>query len=123
MSKKGRIEFVRGKPAKYFVDGREVTEAQYDAAFPSKLEELLEAGDLLPSDTRTGWPLASDALAVHPDQVQEANERNRKAGVNVTYSDGKDGHKKGQALLPSRHERRKLLRLEKAHDRDGGYGD
>lgn len=117
MSKKGRVEYVRGKKPRYFVDGTEVSEAEYDKAFPSKLASLLEAGDLLPSDSRTAWPIVSDALGVHPDQVPEANHRNKAAGVNVQYN------RKGQAVIPSRGERRKLLRLEKAHDRDGGYGD
>lgn len=58
------------------------------------------------------WPMKSEALAVHPNQVAEANERNRKAGVSVTYEPGT-----GLAVIPSPHERRKLMKLEGVHDR------
>lgn len=117
MSKKGRVEYVRGKKPRYFVDGREVSAQEYDKAFPSKLQQLLEAKELLPANLQTAWPLISDAFAVHPDQVAEATLRNKKAGVNVGYK------KNGQAEIPSRHERRKLSILEGCHDKDGGYGD
>lgn len=63
------------------------------------------------------WPMVSEALAVHPKQVQEANERNRKHGVSVTYD------RKGMAVIPDRNERRKLLRLEGFHDNNAGYSD
>lgn len=60
----------------------------------------------------------SDALAVHPDQVELAEQRNKLHGVNVAY-DREDG----RAIIPDRNERRKLLKLEKFHDNDGGYSD
>jgi len=65
----------------------------------------------------SAWPMVSDALAVHPKQVEEANARNKRHGVNVQYLPN------GQAVLPDRNERKKLLRLERYHDNDGGYGD
>lgn len=101
---------------RYWIDGQQVTEAAYHAAFPSKLEELLEAKEVK-IEGGGHWPLVSDALGVHPDQVDEANLRNKKAGVAVEYN------RKGQAVIPTRGERRKLLRLEQFHDKDGGYGD
>lgn len=63
------------------------------------------------------WPMKSDALAVHPSQIKQANERNRRNGVNVTYA------KNGQAIIPDRKERKKLLKLEGFRDNNGGYGD
>jgi hypothetical protein len=91
-----------------------VTKAAFDARFPDKplatvATETYSCGK--------GWPQASVALAVHPDQVAEANERNKRHGVGVTYAAD------GTALVPDRAERRKLLRLEGYHDRQGGYGD
>ncbi len=107
----------KGLPCKrYWLDGKEVTEAEYEAAFPSKLEELLEAADVM-IEGGGHWPILSDGLGVHPEQVDEANRRNKAAGVAVEYNH------KGQAVIPSRGERRKLLRLERCHDKDGGYGD
>ena len=66
----------------------------------------------------SGWPLVSDALAVHPDQIEQATARNRRHGVNVTYEPAS-----GRAVIPDRGERRRLLRLEGCHDNQGGYGD
>ncbi len=97
----------------YFLAGEEVTEAAYRAVYP-----LPEAGQAPPASVScSAWPLISDALAVHPKQVAEANARNRKAGVHVTYQAD------GRAVLPDRNERRKLLRLEGCHDKQGGYSD
>lgn len=94
----------------YFLDGKEVTREEYEKVYPPP-EGVPMAG---------GWsrPLLSDALAVHPSQVAEANARNARRGCSVTY-DPKDG----RAVIPDRAERRKLLKIEGMHDRDGGYGD
>ena len=101
----------------HFLDGRQVTRAEYDRAVPSKLDDLFEAGTTAPSHTTTCWPMMSDALAVHPDQVAEATARNRKHGVNVGYLPD------GTALLPDRGARKAILKLEGFHDNNGGYGD
>jgi len=65
-----------------------------------------------------GWkPLVSDALAVHPDQVPEVIERNRKHGINVHYDSD------GCPVLPTRQVRKALMKIEGHFDRAGGYGD
>ena len=65
-----------------------------------------------------GWPMKSDALAVHPDQIPEAMERNKKHGIEgVSYL------KDGRAVLDSRKARQRLMALEGVHDNNGGYGD
>jgi hypothetical protein len=92
-------------------DGRELTRAEFDALFPAK--PIGAPG--VPASAC--WPMKSVALAVHPDQVAEATERNRAHGVNVTYD------ATGMAEIPDRGERKKLLRLERMHDNHGGYGD
>lgn len=61
--------------------------------------------------------MVSEGLAVHPKQVEQANARNRRHGVNVVYD------QKGMAHIPDRTERKRLLRLEGMHDNSGGYGD
>lgn len=87
-----------------------------------KLCELFAAnsgeGESVPSGHLPScWPMLSDACAVHPKQIKQANERNRRHGVKVTYN------AKGQAVIPDRHERKKLLKLEGFRDRSGTYGD
>lgn len=65
------------------------------------------------------WPMKSDAMAVHPDDIPAALERNKRHGVaGVTY-DPKDG----RAILADRGARRDLMKLEGVHDKNGGYGD
>lgn len=56
------------------------------------------------------------SLGVHPEQVEEARERARKAGVNVEYKAN------GDVLVPDRNERRKLLKLEGLIDRKSYTG-
>lgn len=79
--------------------------------------ELLAGGDTLAGHQPGCWPQLSMAMAVHPKQVQEANERNKRHGVNVTY------RRDGMAVIPDRKERKKLARLEGFRDNNGGYGD
>lgn len=102
------------KPWRYYIDDKEVTEEEYRAAFPDK--PLAENGQC----SLRGWtkPLLSDALAVHPDQIPDVMERNRRAGLHVEYN-----AEDGRPILRSREQRRKLMKLDKCHDRDGGYGD
>lgn len=108
-----------GKNPVYFKDGAVVTEEQFHAEFPSMWRDD-QIGD--PSGAPGGhnagcWPQVSEALGVHKDQVAEANERARAAGVNVTYD------REGFAVIPDRAARRELLKLDGCHDRDGGYSD
>lgn len=100
-----------GRNPAYFRDGVVATKEEFDAAFPSKPIGAPE----VPSTS--AWPMTSMALAVHPEQVAEANERNKVHGVGVRYDET------GLAHLPDRAERKKLLKLEKFHDNQGGYGD
>jgi hypothetical protein len=87
---------------------------------PCRCQDLadLAAGSAMGrSCTTTCWPMVSDALAVHPKQVEQARERAKRHGISVEYRDN------GQCVIPDRAERRRLLRLEGFHDRSGGYGD
>lgn len=117
------------KGPRYFLDGKPVTKAAYDRAFPSKLDELLAVPEELRSGGAVGqatttWPMVSEALAVQPSQVAEANARNKKHGVAARYD------AEGFCHIPTRAERAKLIRLERTHggmpglcDNRGGYGD
>jgi hypothetical protein len=81
------------------------------------LRELAAGSEMGRSCTSACWPMVSDALAVHPKQVQQARERAKRHGINVEYKSN------GQVVIPDRAERRRLLRLEGFHDNSGGYGD
>ena len=71
-----------------------------------------------------GWPKRSRALGAFARQVPELNARNKRLGINVSYeSAGSPDSDAVDCIIPDRNERKKLLKAEGAHDRDGGYGD
>lgn len=98
----------------YFLEGREVTEEAYKEAFPDR--PMAKSGRC----SLRGWsrPIQSDALAVHPSDIAAVMERNRARDLHVEYNP-----EDGRPILTSREERRKLMKIEKMHDRNGGYGD
>lgn len=108
--KKRSISYDRKGTPTYLVNGVVVTEGEFD--MPDK-----PVGCPLAGHQPACWPLVSDALAVHPDQIAEATTRNKRHGVSVGYLPD------GRAVLPDRHERSKILRLEGFHDKSAGYGD
>lgn len=115
---RGKISYSSsGKPS-YQLDGKQVSQAEFDAAFPSKMEELLACGNMLPSHQPGCWPMpGSEALAVHPEQVAEATEDARKKVVPTEFD------RQGRPILRDRGHRRDYLRAYSMRDRDGGYGD
>lgn len=109
---KGNIKYGQTGAVAWFLDGVSVTKEAFDAAFPDK--EVGECGGHRPAC----WPMVSEAMAVHPDQVDDANARAKRHGLTgVKYN------KKGFVELSDRGSRKKLLRLEGFHDNHGGYGD
>jgi hypothetical protein len=99
----------------YFLDGKEVTEAEYRARYPMPESR---AGDIVGGTPLRGWPMRDKlGFAVHPDQVDEANDRNREHGVNVVSD-----RATGDAIIPDRAERRRLLKLEGKIDRNSYSG-
>ena len=65
----------------YLLDGKEVPAAEYFAHFPA----AESFAGLIPDHHGAGWPMASDALAVHPDQIAEARESAQKRGVSTDF--------------------------------------
>lgn len=84
---------------------KEVYHAQADVA-----KQNLNAGG-------SAWPIRSDALAVHPKQIKEAMEFDRKNGVPTDYD------KYGRPELRDRKHRKRYMMLHGAFDKCGGYGD
>lgn len=101
-----------GARQKWFIDGRQVTKEEFDAALPNVEDPAGDGSGLIAWKT-----IKSMALAVHPSQVEMANERNKRHGVGIEYQPD------GKAVVTSRHNRKKLLRLDGMSDNSGGYGD
>lgn len=80
--------------------------------------ECRPPGSAAPSTWGTAAPIHSLALAVHPSQIPEVMERNKKHGLGHIKYDAE-----GQPILTDRGMRRDLMRLEGVHDNEGGYGD
>lgn len=116
--RKFQVKF-RGNTKVYVVDGKELTQAEFNEAFPDK-----PLGEPLQGHTAACWPMVSEALAVHPSQVDQANARNRKHGIAALYQKGT-----GACQIDSRGDRAKLLKLEAktlghaVFDKQGGYSD
>ncbi len=111
--KKKCVTFDRAGNPTYYVNGAVVTKEEFDGLLPTR-----PLGVPMAAHLPACWPLVSEALAVHPDQVTEANVRNKKHGVSARYEAGT-----GLCVIPDRDDRSKLLKLEGFHDKQAGYGD
>lgn len=101
-----------GKPDRFLVDGKEVTEAEYEAQMVRPAEPFKGCASLI------GWkPLVSDALAVHPDQVAEARADALAKGVPVDFLPD------GRPVFTSRAQRKAYCKAYGFFDRSAGYGD
>lgn len=77
----GRIIYKKDGTRQHFLDGVLVSEQEFDAAFPRVVDEGPSDGTCLASFP----PLHSEALAVHPTQIQEATEDAKRKGVPVEF--------------------------------------
>jgi hypothetical protein len=91
------------------VMGQLLTEQEFDAQFTPRPR----AGDSF-----VAWkPLASDALAVHPNQVKQATEDAKKKGVAVEFMPD------GRPVFTSREQRKRYCQMYGFFDKAAGYGD
>ncbi len=113
---KGKIV---GWPPRYYVwavnEWVQVQAEEFKALFPDR-----PVADSNGSTFGGTWrrPIQSDALAVHPRQIPEVMERNRRHGLHIEYNP-----EDGRPILADRGQRRDLMRIEGCHDNDGCYGD
>lgn len=105
---------------RYRLDHTEVTKEEFDRVFAEGKAQLPQVPDDPEYQGNRPWAraIASDALAVHPEQIPEVMERNKKHGLEVEYES-----EFGRPLLQDRDQRRRLMRIENVHDKNGGYGD
>lgn len=104
-----------GKNPAYFKDGQVATAEEFAAGCPAKWRD--DAGGAPGGHGASCWPMTSMALAVHPEQVAEANARNAASGCAAYYRPD------GMCVIPDRKERSKLLTIEGKVDYHAGYGD
>lgn len=107
-----------GEKERYFVDGKEVSQKEYDRAVDSRLQEALESREGPGGHHPSCWPMpGSNALMVHPNQLREAQERAAAAGVPTEF----DQH--CRPIFRDRDHRKRYCALEGIKDRSGGYSD
>lgn len=107
---KGRIVYHHDGTRTCSIDGKEVTEAEWDAAFPPR-----PLGD--GSGLCSCPPNISDGMAVHPRQVGEAAEDARKKGVPTEFLPD------GRPVFRSRAHQKAYIKAYGFYNKDGGYGD
>lgn len=98
---------VRKDGTHYYLSGREVTKEKYEEYYPPmKMDGGFPA--------MNGWskPMLSDAMAVHPEQIEEARERDKKHGVPTDYTAD------GRPILHSEDHKRRLMKSLGYHDRN-----
>lgn len=103
----------------YLIDDREVSKAKFRREEKAALKRIVKQ-EYAPQTNRGGasaWPLVSDALAVHPDQIPEAIESAKRKGVPTEFD------KMGRPIFTSRAHRKSYCEKYHFFDRNGGYGD
>lgn len=94
----------------YYLDGEEVTKKEFDAAFPSKMGELLGGVEVNTLCRSSCWPMESMSMGVHPKQVTAENEKLRKAGSRCYH------RRNGKLVVPSASERKKVMKMRGMRD-------
>jgi hypothetical protein len=97
----------------YFLDGRPVSAHEFARLVPSRLDFSAAPG----GHGSSCWPMASDAMMVHPSQAQEATANAREIGVPTEYLPD------GRPVLTSAAHRKAFARAHHMIDRNGGYSD
>lgn len=93
----------------YLLDGKEVTHDEFWAAYQAGLPGIPGEGPMVPSSK--GWPMASEAMSVHPKQIDLAKKLDRQRGAPPT-----EYNQKGQPIWTSEDHKRKFNRAHGVHD-------
>lgn len=100
---------------RFYLDGREVVEDVYRKRYPAPRDDRFELNGQ--TGDGKGWPIVSDALAVHPKRRQEAIDSALDKKVPTEFTMG------GQPIFRDRQHRRAYCKAYGFFDRDGSYGD
>ena len=104
-------KIVYANPMRFYIGDREVAEAEFHSTFPDKKIGKM-TGKMM-----TEFNRPSDALAVHPDQVQEAYDDSVKRGVRTEYLAD------GRPIMRDRQHQKRFLAAYGHYNKDGGFGD
>lgn len=63
------------------------------------------------------WPILSDSIGVHPDQIEEARAESIRIGIPTDFTPD------GRAILRTPGHRKRYVQAHGMHDNDGGYSD
>lgn len=112
---RGKVIFGNGRkiPDRYFVNGVEVSKAEYDKAFPAQFSGKVETVN----KTSKCWPRLSDSMGVHPNQRRAAYEASVKQGVPTEF------HEDGRAIIRDNAHQRDLQKVLGVINKDAGYGE
>lgn len=105
-----------GQRQRFYYFGREITREEYERLSAEHRPPELAGGER--GSSFCGWkPLASESYAYHPKQIKEAEAflKSRDCPTEIDPT--------GRPLFTSRSHRRRFLKVNRAHDNDGGYGD
>ncbi len=102
---KGKI-VGHGEKAKYFVNGVPVGKDEFYAAFPPRTDQ---DGEVF--ESHSSWPLHSDAMAVHPKQLELARKLDRNRGAPPTEYD-----RQGRPVWTSEAHKREYNKAHGVHD-------
>lgn len=107
---------VVNRKIKYFIDGKEVTEAAFNGSV--RIKPLDISGDEVEHHTAgyQGYPIKSVALAVTSKQVKSAQEDSVKKGVPTEFTKG------GRPILRDAAHRKQYMKAYGYRDLDSYYG-
>lgn len=104
-----------GERTTWWIDGKEVSQAEFEELLPPATP--VGSSGTCGSSLQGFKPIHSDALGVHPKQIQKARESAIAKGVPTDFDD------KGRPIFTSRLHRKQYCQAYGFFDRDGGYGD
>ena len=99
----------------YLIDGKEVSRDRF--IDNSKLEDIIETGEVPGGMPCNGYPFYSTAAGVGAENKAEASKICRKAGFPTEFN------KDGDPLFTSQAHRKKYCKQFELYDRNAGYGD
>lgn len=96
----------------YMMGGQEVTAEEYHRALGTDLLDGEVVGTLHPK----GWPMASEAMEVHPSQVELAKKLDKKRGAPPT-----EYNRLGQPIFTSERHKRAFIKVHGCHDNNAYF--
>lgn len=110
-----RVVYTRKGPV-YYIGDKVVSKAEFDGSIRMQPLKVGKAAVEHHTTGYQGYPIKSVGLAVHPDQVKEAQEHSKKLGVPTEFT------KDGRAILRDASHRKAYLKAYNMMDRNSFTG-